>query len=115
METDAIVFSTLGTIGVPVTKLAWPVGSAPELPWVAFVRERGGEVFCDNTNYHRFPRYRAELYMKENDPELIEAFEKAVGKLGTYRVYSDDFVDSEHCYLLSLEFTLLPEREANNG
>ena len=43
MTDDALVFQTLkGMTGLPGTKLAWPLGNAPSLPWFVYYRDRKG-------------------------------------------------------------------------
>lgn len=109
MTEDALVFSTLsGMTNLPGTKLAWPIGDVPSLPWFVYYRDRKGEVHADNDNYFLMPRYKAELYIKENDPELVDAFEEAVSTLGPYR-HRETWLDSENCTMHTFTFTLTEE------
>lgn len=109
MTNDERVFSTLTkATGLPGTKLAWPLGNAPNLPWFVYLLDKKGEVFADNDNYTIMPRYRAELYIRENDPELVALFESAVSTLGPYR-HRESWLDSENCQMHSYTFTLTEE------
>ena len=109
MTEDALVFSTLtGMTGLPGTRLAWPYGGAPSLPWFVYYRDRKGEVHADNDNYFLMPRYKAELYIKENDPELVKSFEEAVSTLGSYR-HRETWIDGENCTMHTFTFTLTEE------
>lgn len=111
MTDDARVYSALReATGLPGTKYAWPLGSAPPLPWFVYYRARGGEVHADNTNYHLLPRYVAELYLAENVPETVDAFEEAVRSLGTF-TRRDEWLEGEGCMMHRFAFTLLPQRE----
>lgn len=106
MTDDAYVFRVLTEqTGLPGTKLAWPYGKAPTLPWFVYMRDRGGETFAENDNYHILPRYKAELYIRENDPDLVEAFENAVREIGPY-VHRESWIDNENCVMHSFTFTL---------
>ena len=106
MTDDAFVFTTLrDATGLPGTELAWPFGKAPSLPWFVYMHDRGGETFAENDNYHIMPRYRAELYIRENDPDLVKAFEDAVRSLGPFR-HRESWIDNENCQMHSFTFTL---------
>lgn len=109
MTDDARVYSTLTAMtGLPGAKFAWPYGEVPPLPWFVYHKERKGEFIADNENYFLMPRYTAELYIKENDPELVRAFEEAVSTLGTYR-HRETWIDGENCTMHSFTFTLTEE------
>lgn len=109
MTDDALVYSTLtGMTGLPGAKLAWPFGTVPSLPWFVYYRDKKGEFHADNDNYFIMPRYKAELYIRENDPELVSAFEEAVSTLGTYR-HRETWLDSENCTMHIFTFTLSEE------
>lgn len=109
MTEEALVFSTLsGLTGLPGTKDAWPFGEVPSLPWFVYYRDKKGEFHADNDNYYLMPRYKAELYIRENDPELVTAFEEAVSTLGTYR-HRDMWLESENCMMHTFTFTLTEE------
>lgn len=109
MTDDARVFSTLHDVtGLPGTKLAWPLGEAPSLPWFVYSRERKGELYADNGKYFTMPRYRVELYTSENEPELLESFERAVELLGSDR-FQETWIEGENCLIYSFTFTLTKE------
>ena len=110
MSLDEILFSELRTV-CPGTYVSWPTGKAPPLPWFAYKREHDGEVFADNTNYGLMPRYRVELLFKEKDDSLIEDFEAALSRVGTWKLYEADYLDSEKCIDHDYRITLLPNRE----
>ena len=116
MTPNAWLFRTLSEV-CKGTYLSYKPGSAPPLPWFCYSRQNGEEVYADNSNYSRLPRYRVELLFEENDPDLIERFEEALSKLGVWRLYSADYVDSEAClmhdYRLAMNIALF--REANDG
>lgn len=112
MTDDARVFSTLKDLtGLPGTKRAWPYGSKqiPPLPWFVYYRNKKGEVHADNDNYYLIPRYTAELYIKEDDPELVDVFKDAVKTLGPYRHHDGVWLESENCMMHTFTFTLTKE------
>lgn len=118
MTPNAFLFKTLSEV-CKGTYVAYQRGKAPPLPWFSYKPDNGEEVYADNENYSRIPRYRVELLFKENDPDLIRAFETALSRVGTWKRYDGDYVDSEDClmhdYRLTMNLTKLRESEANNG
>ncbi len=110
MTPNARVFSTLLDV-IPGTYVAYPLGKAPPLPWFTYERTRGGEAYADNSNYGLLPRYQVELYFEENDPDLIERFERKLSELGTYRLYDPEYIDTEGCYRHTYRLTLLPDND----
>jgi hypothetical protein len=109
VSSDKAVYSVLSEV-VPGTKDAWPVGNAPPLPWFVYRRAWGGEIYADNDNISLLPRYTAELYMAENDPEVLGRFEDAVSSLGTYS-RRDSWLESQSCLMYTFRFTYLPNTE----
>lgn len=87
----------------------------PSLPFYVYSPDEGEEVFADSENYSRLPRFRVELFFKENDPELIDDFEAALSELGTWRLRRADWLDTESClwhdYRLSLSLGKMRESE----
>lgn len=109
MTEDALVYATLtGLTGLPGTKDSWPYGHVPALPWFVYLRDRKGELHADNDNYYLMSRYKAELYIRENDPELVRVFADAVSTLGPYR-HRETWLDSENCTMHTFTFTLTEE------
>lgn len=110
MTDDARVFQALSAVGIPGTKHAWSVGKAPQLPWFVYWRNAGGWMFADGVNYQLMPRYVAELYVRENDPAIVDAFEDAVRSIGPF-TRREAWLDSEGCMQYRFQFTLPPEKE----
>lgn len=109
MTDNERVYRTLRDMtGLPGTKDSWAYGHVPPLPWFVYTPQKKGEVFADNDHYLIVPRYKADLYTRENDPELVEAFAEAVRTLGPYRHYSV-WIESENCMMHSYTFSLTKE------
>ncbi len=107
MTPDSLVYQTLTSVGIPGTKWAYQEGQAPPLPWFVYMRRKEGELHADDETYAIVPHYRAELYMRENDPDLRERFEEAISSLGPYTAY-ESWVPSEQCLMVSYDFTYHP-------
>jgi len=100
------------------------MGKAPKLPWFVYYEEPlglsyhydSGDVYADDSNYAKLPRFNAELYMKDYDTDVIEAFEAAIHRLAPFR--SDEaWVESENCFMRSYNFVFFPNnrKETDNG
>lgn len=115
MTPNEFLHKTLTTV-CSGTYLAYRPGKAPPLPWFVYSRRSGEEFFADDENYARMPRYRVELLFKENDPALIERFEEALSRLGTWRLSNATYLESEGCFMhdyrLSMSLGKLRESEA---
>lgn len=104
MKPDDYVFETLSSSGLPGTKIGWPEGGAPSLPWFTYKRHKGGEVYADDTIYHRMRRYDVGLYQREIDDDERDAFEEAILKIGPFT--SDEvWIPSESCWVTKYSFT----------
>jgi len=114
MTPNAFLYNTLREV-CEGTYLAYQRGKAPVLPWFVYQHQYGEEVFADNANYARLPKYRVQLLFKENDPKLVDEFETALSKIGTWRLYDADYLDSEDCiihdYRVSLNLSSYRESE----
>lgn len=104
MTPDETVFSTLRSGGFVGTKVGWPIGGAPPLPWFTYKRVKGGEFFADNSNYALMQRYDVDLYQKEADDELRDRFESALAQLGPYKCI-ESWVPAENCWVTSYSLT----------
>lgn len=104
MTPDEYVFEHLSAAGIPGTKLAYQEGEAPPLPWFVYLDRRGKDLFACDINYAKVQRYRAELYMRENDPDLIKRFEEAVASIGPYTSY-ETWVPTEQCLEIQYDFS----------
>ena len=104
MKPDEVVFTTLLKSGLPGTKVGWPIGGAPPLPWFTYKRVKGGEVYADDSNYTRMVRYDVDLYQREIDDDERDAFESVLAEIGPFS--SDEvWIPSENCWDTSYRVT----------
>lgn len=108
MTPDETVYSLLLTSGLKGTKVGWPIGGAPPLPWFTYKHVKGGEFFADNGNYALLKRYDVDLYQKDADEEQREAFEEAVALIGPFKCV-ESWVPSENCWVTSYSVTYHPD------
>ena len=109
MEYDEVVFSRLSKVCKGAYQ-EFQKGKAPPLPWFVYTHRNGEEFHADNENYLSLPRYRVELYFKEVDKDLIRRFEAALSDLGTWRRYSDGYIESERCHMHDYNLAASPTK-----
>ena len=107
MTSDEIVYQSLLTSGLKGTKVGWPIGGAPPLPWFTYKRVKGGEFFADDGNYALMQRYDVDLYQKDADDTLRDEFERALDLIGPYKCV-ESWVPSENCWVTSYSVTYHP-------
>lgn len=108
MTPDDMVYATLLESGLKGTKIAWPLGKAPKLPWFTYKRLKKGEVFADDRNYAKMQRYQIDLYQAEPDDAVIESFEEALDRIGPHAA-NEVWNAVEDCWITSYTLTYHPE------
>lgn len=107
MTPDETVFELLSSSGLSGTKDSWPLKKAPALPWFTYKREKGGEVFADDANYALMRRYEVELYQRELDDEVRDAFEECVARVGPFSS-DEEWIPHENCWVTTYSVTFHP-------
>lgn len=107
MQPDEIVFATLSESGIRGTKVGWPYGKEPALPWFVYRRLKKGEFYADDSNYAKMQRYDVDLYQSEADADEVDALEMQLAKLGPYACV-ESWVPMENCWLTSYTLTFHP-------
>lgn len=116
MTPRAFLHKTLSEV-CPGAYLAYAPGNRkkPPLPFYVYSPRHGEEFFADDENYAMLPRFRVELFFKENDPEFAERFEEALSRCGTWSRYDADWINSESClyhdYRISVNLGKMRESE----
>lgn len=75
----------------------WPIGEAPDLPFVCFFEQQAYTFPADNVAYYQRPRYSVELYTKNRDPQTEALFEAAFTQAGIYYTKETEYLDDEDC------------------
>lgn len=99
------VKALLDTVGIPVVYYEWPVGQAPEPPYICYYYPGDNDFKADDSNYQKIRTLTVELYTDKKDFELEEATEAVLSGL----VYSRDEtnIESERMYLVSYEMEVV--------
>lgn len=107
MRPDEDVFSTLCESGIRGTKVGYPYGKEPPLPWFVYRRLKKGEFYADDSNYAKMQRYDVDLYQAEPSDLEREALEEQLAKIGPYACI-ESWVPMENCWLTSYTLTYHP-------
>lgn len=91
--------------GIPAVHMAWPIGSAPPLPWLAFHVESQRGIYADNTVYKATPRWVLELYQRTCDDALVKRVEESVLRRFGPFTKSEAWVEDENCLQTTYYFT----------
>lgn len=105
-DCDRRVYEALSALDIPGAHYAFPEGGAPRAPFFVYSLDDAGEVFADDSNWSRLPRYRVQLLEREQSPELEEAVADALrDAFGPVRTV-EDWSQSEHARIVSFYFTV---------
>ena len=82
-----------------VTYYQWPIGEAPDLPYVCFFEQEAYTFSADNVAYYSRPRISVELYTKNRDLATEALFEQAFTEAGIYYTKETEYLDDERCQI----------------
>ena len=84
-----------------VAYYAFPVGEAPELPFLCYV-ENGAESFAaDNVVYFASKEIDVELYTKLKDPTTEQLVESALTAAGVFWTKTAEYLEDEKCWMIT--------------
>lgn len=92
-----------GVLPDKVTYRAWPVGEAPQLPYICYFATGSDNFAADNIVYHSSTPVRIELYEDLKDLILEGEIEDALNGAGLYWVREETYIDDERCHLIIYE------------
>lgn len=79
---------------------AWPVGHAPNLPFICYLMDSSDNFGADNKVYKTINRVRVELYTEYKDETSESAIESVFDSNDIYWEKDETYVDDEDCYLI---------------
>lgn len=104
MSAEAVVSAVRGA-GLPIARLAWPLGSAPELPWCVFRLDEDAKLNADGARWASYPRWAVELYQRSSDAGTERKLEEAISaSFGDYDK-REAWVEGESCFMTTYTFT----------
>lgn len=78
-------------------------GSAPALPFICFYVDETDNFKADDQTYFKRTTFNIELMTAKKDPPTEEALETALNNAGIPWDYSESYIESESCYLITYE------------
>lgn len=77
----------------------WPIGEAPDLPYVCFFEQQAYTFPADNVAYYSRPRISVELYTKNRDLATEALFEQAFTVAVIYYTKETEYLDDDRCQI----------------
>ena len=96
----------LEKLGIPVQYRAFPIGQAPQLPYLIFYENDSDNIFADNVNWYDVLNVACELYTDEKDIELETKIQKLFYDNEIEYNSTETFIDSENMYLKAYDVTI---------
>lgn len=104
------LFTILNSITGFKDKVAYrmfPVGAAPALPFIVYYSQGTDNQFGDNKTYHVVEDINICLYSRQKDTTSESAIESALNNNNIPWNKSEAYIDSEECYEITYEITLI--------
>ena len=89
-----------------VTYRAWPVGEAPELPFICYLETSTDNFKADGKVYKKIQNVDIELYTAKKEPSTEYLIEDALDGANIAWEKSETWIESENCYEITYEITL---------
>lgn len=99
------VYGCISATGIPTVYMAWPEGSAPSMPWVAFWLDRRDEFVADNVTYSSANRWKAQLCQKAGDDSVEASIEGAIESMFGPVAKEEAWDPDESCVITVYSFT----------
>ena len=100
------IISEISTFQTKVTYRAWPVGKAPELPFVCYLATDTDNFHADNRVYHVIQNVDVELYTAKKEPDTERLLESAFDENYIPWDKTEQWLDDENCYEILYEITI---------
>lgn len=99
-----------------VTYRAFPVGAAPELPFICYMATDTDNLMADCEVYQVVQGCDIELYTENKDVLSETAVENALNAAKLPWEKFEEYLDDQQCYMITYEVTLIINvKETNNG
>lgn len=80
---------------------AFPIGEAPELPFICYLATNSNNFVADNKVYHKIQEVDIELYTRNKDITSETLVEDALDANGIVWEKYEEFIDSENCFQIT--------------
>lgn len=97
------IYEALNGTGIPTVYRAFPVGQAPDLPFIAYFETGASNFIADNRVYHSASDFEVQLYTDNREPATEERVELALSNYVWTKEIT--YLDDEKCYVIVYSFT----------
>lgn len=104
--TDVIV-PCATAVGGTSAYYQWPVGSAPNPPYVLYYYPGSDDLYADGRNYAKFAPVNIELYTDHKDFAAEAALEAVLANAGLSYQKTESTLDEENMFLVLYETEVL--------
>ena len=87
--------------GLPVVYDFWPIGQAPELPWLCYRTSSSDNFFADDTVYCQISNVEIELYTAIKSPATEQQVEIVLTAAGLPWEKTEVWISAENCYQIT--------------
>ena len=98
VEIAAMAAAAAQAAGCPLTYYQWPVGKAPEPPYILFYYPYRDDFPADDRNFGKSTALRIELYTDEKDFVAEAAVEGVLEEYGMVYGKTESYIDDEHMF-----------------
>lgn len=95
------VLNGISTFQGKVAYRCFPVGNAPDLPFICYLETETNNVFADNKVRKVIRGINIELYTETKEPLTEEALEEALSNANISWNKYEQYIDSERCYQIT--------------
>jgi len=102
-EVKAMLDYIKSTYNVPYTYYSFPEKEAPDLPYITFYYPSSSNIPASDGVYQKVEALTIELYTENKDFALEANIESALETYGIVWDKSEDYINSEHMFMITYE------------
>lgn len=100
------LLNSTATFENKVAYRAFPVGNAPDLPYICILATNTDNFNADNKVYKVIQGVDVELYTENKEPDTEAALEAVLDGADIPWDKFEEFLDSENCYQITYEISI---------
>lgn len=97
------IFEVLKKTGLPVTYKEWPIGEAPQLPYIVFTRRNFDNFVADNVVYESDGEFDIELCTEGKDTAQEDKLIRVFAEEGIIWDWTGEARTDEGIYIVSFD------------
>lgn len=102
----AILLSDIPGFYGKVAYRAFAEAAAPDLPYITYLETGSDNMAADNSVFHKQTEVDIELYTLTKSPDTEELVEAALNSAELYWEKTEDYLESEACYMIVYSITI---------